>query len=94
MLFCSNSRGTGETTEWEDILVKKGILPPRETKEQNIEEDTDEPAPGHPLENATLTEMDEFEVCCQMLTWPEALRVYFFMPLIGTDYLHVTNKLR
>ncbi|TDH74144.1 uncharacterized protein CCR75_002968 [Bremia lactucae] len=50
---------TGETTEWEDILVKKGILAPKskvpEEEEQEEEQHVD------PRENATLEELDEME---------------------------------
>ncbi|CAK4643091.1 unnamed protein product [Aphanomyces euteiches] len=51
--------GTGETTEWEDILIKKGIIAPKtkvtEEEEYESEEEVD------PRENATLDELDEFE---------------------------------
>ena len=62
---------TGETTEWEDILVKKGILAPRrKLEDDDDDDDTYEEGEGngrHPLEHATLNELDEQEVgCC---TW-------------------------
>lgn len=58
---------TGETTEWEDILIKKGILAPK-TKVQEEEEESDEEQVD-PREYATLDELDEMEVrpapaCC------------------------------
>lgn len=48
---------TGETTEWEDILVKKGILAPKTkvVEEQEVEAYVD------PREKATLDELDEME---------------------------------
>ncbi|CEG36596.1 Conserved phosducin-like protein [Plasmopara halstedii] len=49
---------TGETTEWEDILVKKGILAP---KTKVIEEKEEEEEFVDPRENATLDELDEME---------------------------------
>ncbi|RLN93440.1 hypothetical protein BBJ28_00003921 [Nothophytophthora sp. Chile5] len=51
---------TGETTEWEDILVKKGILAPK-TK-VNEEEEEQEEEQVDPREYATLDELDELEV--------------------------------
>lgn len=51
---------TGETTEWEDILVKKGILAPK-TKVQEEEEESDDEQ-YDPREDATLDELDEMEV--------------------------------
>lgn len=51
---------TGETTEWEDILVKKGILAPK-TKVQEEEEQSDDEQVD-PREYATLDELDEMEV--------------------------------
>ncbi|RHY31530.1 hypothetical protein DYB32_003392 [Aphanomyces invadans] len=52
--------GTGETTEWEDILIKKGIIAPKtkvtEEEEYESEDETD------PREKATLDELDEMEV--------------------------------
>ncbi|TMW69229.1 hypothetical protein Poli38472_001385 [Pythium oligandrum] len=50
---------TGETTEWEDILIKKGILAPK-TKVQEEEEEEEE-VQVDPRENATLDELDEME---------------------------------
>ncbi|GAB9471402.1 Phosducin-like protein [Globisporangium polare] len=50
---------TGETTEWEDILVKKGILAPK-TKVQEEEEESDDEQ-YDPREDATLDELDEME---------------------------------
>jgi hypothetical protein len=51
---------TGETTEWEDILVKKGILAPK-TKVQEEEEESDDEQVD-PREYATLDELDDMEV--------------------------------
>ncbi|ETW02199.1 hypothetical protein H310_05766 [Aphanomyces invadans] len=51
--------GTGETTEWEDILIKKGIIAPKtkvtEEEQYESEDETD------PREKATLDELDEME---------------------------------
>lgn len=51
---------TGETTEWEDILIKKGILAPK-TKVPD-EEEQEEEEYVDPRENATLEELDEMDV--------------------------------
>lgn len=51
---------TGETTEWEDILVKKGILAPKTKVQEEEEESEDEQ--DDPREEATLDELDEMEV--------------------------------
>ncbi|KAJ0407593.1 hypothetical protein ATCC90586_006236 [Pythium insidiosum] len=51
---------TGETTEWEDILIKKGILAPK-TKVQEEEESDHEEQQIDPRETATLDELDEME---------------------------------
>lgn len=51
---------TGETTEWEDILVKKGILAPK-TKVQE-EESESEDEQRDPRQDATLDELDEMDV--------------------------------
>ena len=50
---------TGETTEWEDILVKKGILAPKTKVPDEEQEDDDEQ--GDAREHATLDELDELE---------------------------------
>jgi hypothetical protein len=50
---------TGETTEWEDILIKKGIIAPK-TKVQE-EESEEEEEKVDPRENATLDELDEMD---------------------------------
>ncbi|RHY17689.1 hypothetical protein DYB25_010649 [Aphanomyces astaci] len=51
--------GTGETTEWEDILIKKGIIAPKTkvTEEEDYESEDD----VDPREDATLDELDEME---------------------------------
>lgn len=46
-------------TEWNDILRKKGILPPKEEPKQ--EEDEIPEDEGQKYENMTLDELDEFE---------------------------------
>ncbi|KAI9917273.1 hypothetical protein PsorP6_013072 [Peronosclerospora sorghi] len=50
---------TGETTEWEDILVKKGILAPKTKVPDEAEEEEEEHV--DPRENATLDELDEMD---------------------------------
>jgi hypothetical protein len=52
---------TGETTEWEDILVKKGIIAPK-TKVKEEEEYGDDEEQIDPRHNATLDELDEMDV--------------------------------
>lgn len=51
---------TGETTEWEDILIKKGILAPK-TKVVEEEEVQEEQQQVDARENATLDELDEMD---------------------------------
>ncbi|CAH0474585.1 unnamed protein product [Peronospora belbahrii] len=50
---------TGETTEWEDILVKKGILAPKTKVPNEMQEE--EEGGGDSRENATLEELEEME---------------------------------
>ena len=53
---------TGETTEWEDILVKKGILVPKTKVPDETEYEAEAAAAAaDPRENATLDELDELE---------------------------------
>ncbi|KAG7392817.1 Phosducin-like protein 2 [Phytophthora pseudosyringae] len=51
---------TGETTEWEDILVKRGIIAPK-TKVPDEEEQEQEDEQLDPREYATLDELDEMD---------------------------------
>lgn len=62
------ARPEGQTTEWEDILRDKGILPAIETKEQKAKREAEEleiieeaAAAIDPLEGRTLDELDELE---------------------------------
>ncbi|CAI5745223.1 unnamed protein product [Peronospora destructor] len=52
---------TGETTEWKDILVKKGILAPKTKVPNETEQEEEEEEDVDPRENATLDELDEME---------------------------------
>lgn len=52
---------TGETTEWEDILIKKGIIAPK-TKVEEEEKDTEEDDAPSIYEEKTLDELTEFDV--------------------------------
>jgi hypothetical protein len=54
-----------ESTEWEDILVRKGILAPRETEEDDLEGEEElihEEAQMKGVDDGTLDELDELEV--------------------------------
>nr|CCA22606.1 phosducinlike protein putative [Albugo laibachii Nc14] len=51
---------TGETTEWEDILVKKGIIAPK-TKVEEEEKETEEDDAPSLYEKKTLDELTEFD---------------------------------
>ncbi|OQR82753.1 phosducin-like protein [Achlya hypogyna] len=50
--------GTGETTEWEDILIKRGIIAPKTKAPVEEEESSDD---EDPREQATMEELDEME---------------------------------
>ncbi|KAF1333357.1 Phosducin-like protein, partial [Globisporangium splendens] len=50
---------TGETTEWEDILIKKGILAPKTKVQEEEEESEDEQYDAR--QDATIDELDEME---------------------------------
>ncbi|CAI5736538.1 unnamed protein product [Hyaloperonospora brassicae] len=52
---------TGETTEWEDILVKKGILAPKTKVPDEEQQDDDDDEQEDTREHATLDELDELE---------------------------------
>lgn len=65
----SYRRGEGETTEWEDILAAKGIIPKDTSKEEKLKAEAEELerieealAAVDPLEGRTLDELDDLEV--------------------------------
>lgn len=64
----SYRRAPGETTEWEDILISKGIIAPKtdpeeEKRQAALEERLEAAAAAvDPLKNLSLSELDELEV--------------------------------
>jgi hypothetical protein len=64
----SYRRAPGETTEWEDILVSKGIIAPKtdpeeEKRQAALEERLEAAAAAvDPLKGLSLSELDELEV--------------------------------
>ena len=52
---------TGETTEWEDILIKKGIIAPKTKVEEEYEEDVEVETEADKLQAMGLDELDELD---------------------------------
>ncbi len=56
-----------ETTEWDDILVARGIIAPRKDKIIENEQEDVEESTGSILDKKTSDELDDLEVNCLML---------------------------
>lgn len=54
---------TGETTEWEDILIKKGIMAPKtKVPDEVFEMPSEAEIRQKQMESKSLDELDEFDV--------------------------------